>query len=68
MEMVPLSEVLERMWLTYGVRIEVARPAMLNKEVTIAIPVAELDIALETLEKVLDHNIKHKIGNKYLIE
>lgn len=65
-DMKPLSEVLEKFEEVYGVLITVEDSLLLKKEVRLAVPIEDFDIAISALENVLGSETKHIKDNEFI--
>jgi transmembrane sensor len=68
METERLSRVLDRINAIYGIKITPDDAALLDRTVTLAFPVENLDITLQTLNSVLDRHVVRKSETEYLIQ
>lgn len=68
MEMVAVSKVVEEMERIYGITIQLKDKRILDKEVMLAIPIENRNIALSALENVLGRKISQRSNNEYLID
>lgn len=67
-EKASLEEIIKKMEELYGVRIEIGKEELLERNLTIGIPVQDLEIALKTLESVLNTTFKPIKENIYMLE
>lgn len=66
-EKTPLSELLLEMEEIYGIRLELLRPELAERKLTVGIPIQNLAIALSTIENLLDVQITQKDDMHYQI-
>ncbi len=67
-EKASLNEIIEKIEELYGVRIDVADKELLERNLTIGIPIEDLRIAFETLENVLSTEISLHEDRTYILE
>ncbi|RMG57478.1 MAG: DUF4974 domain-containing protein [Bacteroidetes bacterium] len=67
MEMVSVPEVLTRIEAVYSITIELGRADLAHREVTLAFPVEDLELALKTLETVLGEEVIPQGDRQYII-
>lgn len=64
----PLREILIKMEEIYGVKINIKDQEILNHEYTIAVPIENLEIAIEALENILNIKVDIKKDNEFFVE
>lgn len=64
----PLSEILNKMEDIYGISIVLKNKELIGLEITMGIPVENLDIALETLENVLGLKMTQITSTNFVLE
>ena len=62
------KEVIEKMEEIYGVKINIKDQEILNHEYTIAVPIENLEIAIEALENILNIKVDIKKDNEFFVE
>jgi len=67
LKMTPLSDVLNKLELIYGIKIQTANNSLLDRRVTLAVPIENLDIGLAALENALGVEIQKKHEGEYHI-
>lgn len=67
-EKAPLLDVLKKMEEIYGIAIELRNKELVQRHLTIGIPVQNLQIAFESLENILGTTVTQKNTNTYWLE